>query len=83
MLDNSGSQLEELKKLDKKLAGHIIKLNFINRQLIRLIETAMRVDLPSDKYKLEFLEEIDKQLLSGNTESNFWKDKLVKLNSEQ
>lgn len=67
-------------KIDNLKSGLILtykKLIFTDQRLMKLIGRATQYDPPSNKYQLEFLGQIDKELARGQTESTFWKDKLV------
>ena len=70
--------------LEEMIAEEKNKVMFCTTQLIitcqtliRLIERATKFTPPSNKYQLEFLEQIDKQLDAGQSEASFWRDKLV------
>ena len=70
--------------LEDMIAEQKSKVGFCTTQLIvtcqaliKLIERATRFTPPSNKYQIEFLEQIDKQLAQGQSEASFWRDKLV------
>lgn len=73
-------------KLDDILNELVVSTNhliFTCQALMRMIERATKYDPPSNKYQLEFLEQIDKQLAQGQSEASFWKDKLVLQSTEE
>jgi len=76
------SLLTNLTDVTNKVKNEVVKLITINKYLIKIIESALNFKPPVMKYQLEFLEKIDEQLAAGQTESSFWKDKLVKQISE-
>lgn len=70
--------------LEEIIAEYKNKVGFCTTQLIitcqtliRVIERATRYTPPSNKYQIEFLEQIDKQLAQGQGEASFWREKLV------
>lgn len=79
---NDTDFLDNLTKSTEGAKREVIKLIAINKYLMKLIESTLVFTPPSTKYQLNFAEKIDEQLVAGQIESSFWKDKLVKQRSD-
>ncbi len=68
---------EKINNVKVSLSSTMKKLIYSDQILMKVIERAIKYDPPSNKYQLKFLDQINKELARGQTESTFWKDKLV------